>query len=757
MIRHLSQVVLVVVSTILLGLPALGQENKIYALFELPFDSPQDGPFPSDWFTVRDDTQNTGLRVSLAKPDCQASVSDCQDLDVINELDGFNLQPRLSIPFSGPIDPDSVTSETVFLISLGSTLQNDVGTPWGTRVGIEQVVWDPDTSTLHVESDELLDQHTRYALVVTKRLRDEYGKETKGAKEFLQFIDDGVTESTGSPDLDAYRAVLRSALAALDTHGIVPKGQVIAASVLTTQSATAILEKIRDHIHAETPEPADFLLGPSGGRTVFFLDQISSVLWNQQTGTAPAFTLRTLDLSAIRTFPGTIDRVAFGKYPSPDFRVAGGYIPPVGTRTGTPAVERINEIYFNLYLPSGPMPPNGWPVAILGHGVNGSKNIMGTYTGAPPGDRGRDAIASAMAAQGIASITTNAVGAGFGSLGTLTVNTMAGSSVIFAAGGRGVDRDPPLGQIGPNEGGIPAPPRRIVHYSDAFRQTAADLMQLVRVIEVGMDADGDGLRDLDPSRIYFDGGSWSGGYGSVFVPVEPHIRAAVLRAPADPVWIGSLGPANRRAAGAILGSRQRSLLNPPGVSVFAGIPVPPVPPATAPRFDENLPLRNHIGLDVELESGATRTIQSPVRNDVAGAMAIQEFFDHIEWVSQAGSPVAYAPHIRKAPLPAVPARNVLYVILKGDQTAPNPTATAIVRAGELPDRTMYYRHDLAVLDYGLQDTNPHGFNIASIWPTYLQLGATFVATDGAIVLQPDARYFEFPIPYPLPEGLNFIR
>jgi hypothetical protein len=108
-------------------------------------------------------------------------------------------------------------------------------------------------------------------------------------------------------------------------------------------------------------------------------------------------------------------------------------------------------------------------------------------------------------------------------------------------------------------------------------------------------------------------------------------------------------------------------------------------------------------------------------------------------------------------LPAVPARNVLYVILKGDQTAPNPTATAIVRAGELPDRTMFYRHDLAVLDYGLQDTNPHGFNIASIWPTYLQLGATFVATDGAIVVQPDARYFEFPIPYPLPEGLNFIR
>jgi hypothetical protein len=103
----------------------------------------------------------------------------------------------------------------------------------------------------------------------------------------------------------------------------------------------------------------------------------------------------------------------------------------------------------------------------------------------------------------------------------------------------------------------------------------------------------------------------------------------------------------------------------------------------------------------------------------------------------------------------MPPRNVLYVILKGDQTAPNPTATAIVRAGGLTDRTMYYRHDLAVLDLGLQDTNPHGFNIASIFPTYLQLDATFFATAGTIVLQPSARYFEYPIDT-LPEDLNFI-
>jgi hypothetical protein len=115
-------------------------------------------PFPSDVFTVVDHTQNTGRRVNLPAPDDPAKyVSDAQDTQVLNTLDGFNLQPRLSIPFDGPIDVNSVTSEEdvpardrdVFLISLGDTLPH--GDKGGEVVGINQVVWDPDTNTLHVE------------------------------------------------------------------------------------------------------------------------------------------------------------------------------------------------------------------------------------------------------------------------------------------------------------------------------------------------------------------------------------------------------------------------------------------------------------------------------------------------------------------------------------------------------------------------------------------------------------------------------
>src|SRR4030095_14203660 len=66
--------------------------------------SPTGSPFPSDRFTVSDRKQNTGRRVALPMPaDCVAHLSDCQDIAVLNHLDGFNQHPRLSIPFEGAI------------------------------------------------------------------------------------------------------------------------------------------------------------------------------------------------------------------------------------------------------------------------------------------------------------------------------------------------------------------------------------------------------------------------------------------------------------------------------------------------------------------------------------------------------------------------------------------------------------------------------------------------------------------------------
>ena len=84
--------------------------------------NPAGSPFPTDRFTTYDSGQKTLKRVKLPKPNCTSFASDCADIDVINTLDGFNTQPRITVPFSGDIDPATVTSRRVYLVNLGDTL-----------------------------------------------------------------------------------------------------------------------------------------------------------------------------------------------------------------------------------------------------------------------------------------------------------------------------------------------------------------------------------------------------------------------------------------------------------------------------------------------------------------------------------------------------------------------------------------------------------------------------------------------------------
>jgi hypothetical protein len=711
-------------------------EAAVHARFDVA--DPASGPSPSNAFMVADPSQNTGLRVNLLLPDPAAQPSDYDDVQVLNTLDGFNLQPRLSVSFDGPIDVNSVNSNDVFLIRLNDTLDQEDGGGSPAVVGINQIVWDPATTTLHVESDALLDQHTRYALIVTCDVHDASGQPVGASEEFEQFRHDLNFGQTDDPGLKAYRKDLLDGLEAARQVGV-PEKDIVTESVFTTMSTTAVLEKIRDQIHATTPAPADFLLGPDGTRTVFAVDGLSSITFNRQTTVAGPLSPVPVSLSMIRAVPGAVATVAFGKYLSPDYQVhPGQYIPAVGTGTGVPVVQSMNEIYFNLFIPSGPEPAGGWPVALHMHGGGQSKqgNSM--------------AWVATMAQHGIATILINAVGRGYGPLGTLTVTPTAGSAVTFVAGGRGIDQDGD-GIIGSQEGGIAAAPNTIINARDAYRQTTADWMQLVRVIQGGMDVDGDGASDLDPARISYFGNSFGGILGPLLLAVEPAVGNGVLINPAAGGLQssalsagGTLPPPGRPGVGAILQSRVPSLINSPGLTSIDGVPV------AGPYFNENMPLRN----------------QPPVVNTVDGAMAIQEFFDRSEWVNMPADPSAYAPHLRKDPLPGVPAKQVLIVFSMGDETAPNPWTTAIIWAGDLADRTVLYRNDLAYAEDNRVAKNPHQFwtQIESAVPLMQQIAfgvqeqiATFLASDGTDIIQPEpARFFEVPIQGPLPEDLNYI-
>jgi Bacterial Ig-like domain len=668
-------------------------------------------PFPSNLLTTPDSSQITGLHVDLPKPDCSQRPSDCADVDVLNTLDGFNIQPRISIPFSGPIDPATVSSKTVFLVG-----------PRDHVVGINQAVWEPAANTLHVESDEQLVQDSTYLLVVSKGLHAADGTPIK-----TTFRHDLNFGQTNDPATKAYRKALLDALPMALAGGVDPD-DIADASLFTTQSITAISRKIRTQIQAGTPAPATFTLGPGGTRTVFPAE--TPIKWHRDRvplTTPPTPIDVDLPTGALFVFPGSVASVAFGSYASPDYETAAKVIPAVGTATGTPVQQGTNQIQFTLFVPSGPKPAGGWPVTIFGHGFTDSKN------GAPW------VVASSLAHAGLATIAINVVGHGFGPLGTYTATTPAGL-VTFPAGGRGIDQNG-NGTIDSTEGVNAAAPQALVGNRDGLRQTVVDIMQLVREIQVrGIDFDGDGSPDLSPARIYYAGQSFGGIYGVQLLGLEPDIRAGVPNVPGGPIIeIARLSPSFRGLVGFALSPFSRT---PPLYNVSP-------PDAGFTNFNENIPLRN-----------------LPIVTDtVPGASAIQEYIDRAEWAQQAGNPAAYAPYIT---------RPIIIQFARGDKTVPNPTTSAILRACGCAARATLFRNDLAFAANPATPKNPHTFLTNIFVPSVALYAieaqtqmATFLASDGVTTIDPDGApdptladptkglIFETPTSM-VPEDLAFI-
>ena len=645
-------------------------------------------PFPTNLLTTPDATQLTGLRVTLPTPDCATHPSDCEDIAVLNRLDGFNVQPRVSIPFDGPIDPSTVSSDTVRLYDLGCLAC--------APIGIDQAVWEPAANTLHAESAALLKQHETYLLVATTGLHAPGGAPLDRSA-FLRDLNFGQTKDEHTK---RYRTAVRDALQATGTFT-----EAAAASIFTTQSVTADLDKIRAQLGAARPAPAQVTAS-------FARSQITAIVWNRQATASGPLSPSFVPVPALDVFPGSVGRVVFGTYDSPDYETPAKVIPATGTRTGTPTPQGRNTLSFTLFLPSGAEPVSGWPVAIFGHGFTDSKQ------GAPW------AVASSLAHSGIASIAINVVGHGGGAGGNLTILTASGPTVI-PDGGRGIDQDG-NGTIDSTEGVNAAAPETLVSNRDGLRQTVVDLMQLVREVQVGLDVDGNGTADLDASRIFYAGQSFGGIYGVDFVALEPQLVAGVLNVPGGPIIeIARLSPSFRPLVGLALVSRVPSLYN--------------TSPVTLTNFDENMPLRGE-----------------PIRIDtVTGASAIQELIDRDEWAQQSANPVALAPYVDHP---------VIVQFAKGDRTVPNPTTSALLRAGGLAGRATYFRNDIAGPGGTQLYPNPHTF-LTGIGNPATALAAlqaqaqiaAFFASNGVLTIDPDGAgpVFEVPIVPPLPETTGF--
>jgi uncharacterized protein (TIGR03437 family) len=500
------------------------------ALVTALFDpaAPDTGPFPANLLTVPDPAQKTGIRVNLPLPDCQAQPSTCVELQMLNQLDGFNLQPRVHARFSGAVDTNTLRRGLLFLWLDNLTSEERGLQPVGHTTAINQVVFDPATNTVYGKPGEPFDQHRRYALIVTSAVKDTSGRTVSADPRFLSCVQQQATD---------YCMAVASAVAA--ARGAAGTEQVVSASVFTTLSATSWTEAARRVLDGVAPA-----FKPAAPQSLFDLTGLLRFTWRQQVKTNPPdfseFTLPTPGL----LLPD-VGRLAFGSYQSPNFLNQQQLVLVVPTQSVVNAPPSA-EIFFHALLPRSPMPGTGYPVVIFGHAFSESRFTSPTV------------VANTFAKAGFATVVINAVGHGFGPQGQLILTGLSGSTTL-PAGGRGLDLNGD-GTIGNREGCILFTPPLALR--DCMRQTALDLAQLTRAIRAGIDVDGDGRPDLDGSKIYYAALSFGSMYGTVFSAIEPAVRVAALNVGgATVVDIARWGETFRDDAAGFLRSRTPSLLN----------------------------------------------------------------------------------------------------------------------------------------------------------------------------------------------------
>lgn len=698
------------------------------------FDSnlPAVGPFPADSLTVPNSAQATGLQINLPLPaECAVTptLSACSDRFLLNQLDGFSVNPRLQVCFSGPVDAGSL-KEGIRIFPLDSR---------GGAIPINQVIFDPNTNCAYAKPDRVLDQQSRYLFAVTNDVKDDSGKAVKEEKAFKTCLKKGN---------DRYCRALSNAVDKAGDKKL--EDRLVTASVFTTLSTTDWLEKARAWVNAPLT-PA--LVLPAGSPTWFNLADIQGMAWIPQDNN-PTPAPQAIPLGALRG----VERIVFGLYLSPNFLNVSG--PLAGSITTTPTNRPIAgpvpapgvpplippgfvPISFHVFLPPASKKPLlGFPVVIYGHGLGDSQFGAPTF------------MASTLAERGFATIAMEVVGHGFGPGGVVQVTTASGTTTVSTPG-RGIALTPG-GPIGPTDGCILPGPLAI---RDCARQTAVDLFALVRTLRLTL---GLGLQ-INPNRMFYVGQSLGSTYGTLFHAVEPEVRAAVLSVGGGPsVDVSRLSPVGRPLGMFYLGTHNPPLLN--------------VPPAPSQDYF-------HDGFN---DNYVFRDSPSVAVNNVPGAIDIHAAFEVAEWLGMTGDPVAYASHLRLSPLRGVPSKFTLFQFALGDLEVPNPTNSALIRAAGGERSAWYLRFDKAAqLRPELLGAMMPGFPLPILPHRFLSNPTIFgPGTEAATSLalagqQQAARFFLdngrsnpdpnqflvapfagmnlFEVPDSLPEALNFLQ
>ena len=509
--------------------------------------------FPSNAFSVKDSRQLTGRRVRFRRGRdfpvvggkhrrrcTKRTYSICDAFRELNRLDGFDIQPRVQIPFTGAIKLDTVTDDDLFIADAA-------GKP---VTGLRQLTFDPQTHILAGIALRQLEESTTYSVRVTKGIQDAKGRPVRTCK--------GTCKAR-----------------------------------FTTRTASSILVKLREALDAAPPSTLTFT--QDNKDDVFTAASVAPSVAGPANGIVRSDQVKP-DPKADGAFsdssvpnlipPGTTGFYAFGSFLSPRYQFASasahqdarkgrtdGEIPPVASKR-TPKVLGHDRLGAIVVTPNPAINPPPWPAAVYGPGFTRSKY---------------DIFVSAdnNAARGILTVATDPSGHGFGSQSETTV-TSGGVPTTFLSYGRGRDLDGD-GKIGTglNDGVGPTghvrgkrilPSRKPIDgLRSGLTQTVVDDMTLGRALKAGLTIPGVGSKLVDPNRISYYGISFGGIYGTMLMGTDPLFHQGLLNVPGGPIVdIARLSEFRNNLAAQLKRSRPNLLNGGPGLQ----------------GFTEDLPLRN---------------------------------------------------------------------------------------------------------------------------------------------------------------------
>jgi dienelactone hydrolase len=163
------------------------------------------------------------------------------------------------------------------------------------------------------------------------------------------------------------------------------------------------------------------------------------------------------------------------------------------------SVQEEYALPVRLWLPDDDGAAAPYPVVICGHGLAGSKSQCGF-------------LADLAAPLGVATLAVDAV-----EHGEHPDRTQSGDDLDVIMAMCGFTLSPPSFD-----------PLRL---RDNFRQSAWDKLQVLRAVQSGWDADGDGSTDLDGGQVQYVGASLGGIMGPQLLAAAPELGAGILIVP----------------------------------------------------------------------------------------------------------------------------------------------------------------------------------------------------------------------------------